>query len=200
MSTNEACLARLSSTEKAGSTTKGFMSALEPPDSHHVNAATGWLELGNPTEAEAELARVGPENRDHPAVLGMRWRLCAEGRRWEEAVGVARRLVQVAPGEAEGWIDVAYALHELERTEEAQALLLPLTERFPKVVTIPYNLACYACKLGQLGEARRWLRRATRLQGVGPIRKLALADRDLAVLWDEITAWPEDERGASSQA
>jgi predicted Zn-dependent protease len=165
------------------------MTAIEPPESHHVNAASGWLDLGNLAEAEAELARLRPESQAHPTVLGLRWQLCARARQWEEAVRVARRLVEVDPEQAEGWINLAYALHELKRTEEAREVLLPLTERFREVVTIPYNLACYACQLDQLSEARRWLGQAVRLQGLGAIRTLALADEDLRPLWTEIAAW-----------
>ena len=45
------------------------MKALEPPDSHYVSAATGWLELGNSREAAAELEAVAPALGRHPAVL-----------------------------------------------------------------------------------------------------------------------------------
>jgi hypothetical protein len=41
---------------------------LEPPDTHHLNAVLGWLELGNHVEANAELEKVTPVLRSHPAV------------------------------------------------------------------------------------------------------------------------------------
>ena len=49
------------------------MQPLEAPDCHHLRAADGWLELGSPAEAEAELALIAPEHQRHPDVLEMRW-------------------------------------------------------------------------------------------------------------------------------
>jgi len=45
------------------------MKALEPPDSHYVSAAVGWLELGNAHEPAAELQAVASPLARHPAVL-----------------------------------------------------------------------------------------------------------------------------------
>jgi hypothetical protein len=54
---------------------------------------------------------------------------------------------------------------------------------------IPYNLACYACQLGDLDDARRWLERAVALRSRADLRRLALNDHDLQPLWDEIRDW-----------
>ena len=45
---------------------------------------------------------------------------------------------------------------------DAPPALRPAFEKFPKVSVIPYNLACYACQMNKLDEARVWLRRAMR--------------------------------------
>jgi len=45
------------------------MKPLSPPDSHHLSAATGWLELGNWQEANEELEEITPELRPHPHAL-----------------------------------------------------------------------------------------------------------------------------------
>jgi Flp pilus assembly protein TadD len=162
---------------------------LEPPESHHLRAALGWLELGNPREAIAELTRLNPAARGHPEAIEARWRICAAERRWEEALAVAGELVAAAPDEPTGWVDQSYALHELKRTAEARAVLLPKAALFPKVSVIPYNLACYACQLGELAEARGWLQRALKLRNKAELQRLALNDPDLRPLWDEIRAW-----------
>jgi hypothetical protein len=39
------------------------MNPLEPPDSIHLQAAQGWLDLGNPIEANEELEKIAPQNR-----------------------------------------------------------------------------------------------------------------------------------------
>jgi len=163
--------------------------SLEPPDSHRVNAALGWLDLGNPREAAAELAQLAPAVQAHPEVLEARWRLCAAERRWADALAVARAQVTVAPDDPTGWVNQSYALHELRRTAEARDLLLPKAAEFPRQSIIPYNLACYACQLGDLEEARRWLRRFLQLRSKDELRRLALNDQDLRPLWPEIRVW-----------
>jgi hypothetical protein len=64
-------------------------------------------------------------------------------------------------------------------------LLLPALDRFPKEPTIPYNLACYACVLGRVEEARRLLERAITISGVhgDQVKLQALDDPDLNGLW-----------------
>ena len=36
------------------------MTPVEPPDSFYLSAAQGWMELGDPAEAQAELDKVAP--------------------------------------------------------------------------------------------------------------------------------------------
>jgi hypothetical protein len=56
------------------------MKPLEPPDSHYLQAAQGWLELGNPTEANEELQKITAPNRGHPDVLQLRWQIYAQAK------------------------------------------------------------------------------------------------------------------------
>src|ERR1017187_3279090 len=49
-----------------------LMKPLEPPDSHHLSAAIGWLGLGNWREANEELEKITSELRGHPDVLEVR--------------------------------------------------------------------------------------------------------------------------------
>lgn len=162
------------------------MSPLEYPDRHHLNAAAGWLELGDLAEATRELARLSEAGRTHPEVLALRWHLLADHGDWADALEVARRHLQLAPKSAEAWIHQSFALHELQRTDEALAELQRVAERFPEVGTIPYNLACYTCRLGRLEDARRWLRRAIKVQGKKETLAAAADDPDLAALRREL--------------
>src|SRR5947207_11581028 len=86
------------------------MPALGPPDSHHLSAAVGWLELGNHVEAGEELARISVPSLEHPDVLEVRWAVCAAGKSWEAAADAANLLLSKAPERASGWIHRAYAL------------------------------------------------------------------------------------------
>ena len=54
------------------------ISAMELDDQRHYDAAQGWLELGNLPEAEAALDRISPGIREQPAVLEMRFHICAQ--------------------------------------------------------------------------------------------------------------------------
>ncbi len=56
------------------------MEPLEPPASHHVKAAFGWIELGNVPEALAELERIPGQLQSLPAVQASRleWLIVGE--------------------------------------------------------------------------------------------------------------------------
>ena len=163
---------------------------LDWPDKHHLDATTGWLMLGNAREARAEFERISPATRRHLEVLDVEWRLLADEKRWEEAVTVADAQVLMAPEHAEGWIHRSFALHELRRTESARDLLSPAAKLFAKETTIPYNLACYECQLGNLHAARDWLRHALSRHKSADGRReqlaMALTDPDMQPLVAEI--------------
>jgi len=161
---------------------------LEPPDIHYLSAAIGWLELGDLAEAKAELAHIQAAQQNSPDVLEVRWLICAQEKRWEEGVQLARSLVQSAPERSSGWLHQAYCLRRVEHGSVKQAwdALLPAFDKFPKEPIIPYNLACYACQMQQLDLARVWLKRALVIGGKEKIRRMALEDPDLAPLWSEI--------------
>jgi hypothetical protein len=59
-------------------------------DQRHLDAAEGWLELGNYLEANEELERITPEMRAHPFVLRVRWGIYAKAKKWEMAAEIAR--------------------------------------------------------------------------------------------------------------
>ena len=164
------------------------MHKLGPPDTHYLLAAVGWLELGNPAEARAELAQVSPAQQEHPDVLEVRWSLSAEQRLWEEALQVSQVLLRRVPRRSSAWLHQAYALRRVPdgSVQKAWEALLPAFDKFPKEPTISFNLACYACQMHQLDTARDWLQRAIAIGGKEKIQQMALKDSDLELLWDEI--------------
>ncbi|HWD20567.1 MAG TPA: tetratricopeptide repeat protein [Verrucomicrobiae bacterium] len=156
-------------------------------DRRHMEAAEGWLGLGCPADAGAELDKVTPEWRGHPAVLTLRWQVDAAAGQWEAALQTAKAALAVAPRDPESWIHVSYALHELKRTTEARDHLRGAVELFPAISTIPYNLACYECQLGQMSAAIAWLEKAFSLtEDREPMKQAALQDPDLQPLWAQI--------------
>lgn len=167
------------------------MQRLEPPDTHYLTAAVGWLELGVPREAEAELNRISAAQQSHPDVLEVRWATLAQTQRWSTALEIARALLKSAPDRSSGWLHHAYSLRRVakEGLREAWDALLPAYDKFPREPTIPYNLSCYACQLHQFEEARAWLRRALKVGDRDKIKRMALDDPDLKPLWEEIRSF-----------
>jgi len=159
---------------------------LQPPDSLHLRAAQGWLELGNHLEANAELEKIAARRRAHPDVLETRWGIYAQAKDWRACCDIAAGVIKTAPERASGWIHRSFALHELKRTQEAWDNLFAVAERFPKEATIPYNLACYAAQLGKLWESQQWLKQAFKIGDAKELKLMALDDTDLKPLWDKI--------------
>jgi len=164
------------------------MQPLGPPDAHFLSAAIGWIELGVLQEAKVDLERIAPALRRHPDVLEVCWMLHAQEKDWQEGLAAARALIEVAPHRSSGWLHRAYALRRVHGggLRAAWDALQPVSEKFPKESTIPYNLACYACQLDRLDEARQWLQRALKIAGKRKIKPMALNDEDLEPLWEEI--------------
>ena len=169
----------------------GCMKPLEPPDSHHLRAAQGWLELGNYLEAGEELERIAPPLRSHDDVIEVRWRVHAQARNWHACVEIAAAVIELDPGNSSAWIHRAYALHELKRTQEAYDSLLPAAKQFSEVWMILYNLACYCAQLGRLDEGRGWIKQAMAIDKRA-VKQAAMDDPDLeplrestsGTLWD----------------
>ena len=163
---------------------------LEPPDSIHLRAAEGWLELGNPIEADRELDEITPALRTHPDVLEVRWHIYAHAQKWEACVDIAWAIIKLDPNRPDAWIHRSFALHELKRTQEAFDHLVPVSDRFPKVWTIVYNLACYCAQLGRLDECQAWFKQAMAIDE-HTVKRVAIDDPDLKPLWDSMggTLW-----------
>lgn len=164
------------------------MRQIEPPDTHLLLAAIGWLELGVPVEAEAELDKISAVQQSHPDVLEVRWLVLAQTKRWGNALAVARTLLKGAPNRCSGWLHQAYSLRRVSSNglEHAWDALLPAYDKFPREPTIAYNLSCYACQMHQLEQARAWFRRALKIGDKERIKQMALDDPDLEALWEEI--------------
>jgi len=159
------------------------MDSLEPPASHHLMAALGWLELGNTTEALAELERIDPELQSQPDAQAARLECLMVAQQWDDAALLAETLCAQCPEEASFWLHFAYAARRrangsIERTYE---ILAPMQVIFPNEWLIAYNLACYLCQMNRLDEAEAMLA-AARAVGGGKVDQLAEDDEDLAPL------------------
>ena len=102
------------------------------------------------------------------------------------AVEVAKGIRQMLPDDSFGHFHLAFALHELKRTQEAYDTPKPIVDQFPQDWLMRFNLACYSCQLGNLTEAMELLEKAIDLAGSKDIRLMALEDQDLEPLWEKI--------------
>lgn len=161
---------------------------LPTPDNLFLEAAQGWIMLGDASSALAELERISPTHRHAPSVLEVEWEIRSLDKDWPAALTVAEHMVQTAPGNVRGWILRAYAARRAPAggLEMAQSMLQPALERFPKAFLVPYNLACYAAQLGRVEEAWHMLQRAMKVGGSSAVTGLALLDPDLQVLWKRL--------------
>jgi predicted Zn-dependent protease len=155
---------------------------LEPPDIHHFTAAEGWLGLSNAQEAQADLDKISKANRSHLAVMELQWHVHARAKNWKSAVQSARAITKKHSRAPFGWIHLAFALHELKRTQEAYESLVPILDKFPKEWLMRYNMACYAVQLGNLDEGWNWLVSARKVGDKTEIDELLATDPDLEPL------------------
>ena len=142
-----------------------------------LRAASGWLELGLPDEALAELRELPHEQQSQQQVLKLK--LCAqmECASWNAAADTARLLCAKAPTVADFFLSAAYCLHETGDTFAARNQLLRGPKALFEMAVFHYNLACYLWTLGQQASARRHLNQAIAMDA--SYRSEALADHDL---------------------
>jgi tetratricopeptide (TPR) repeat protein len=150
----------------------------------HIERSDGYIDLKMPQRAEAELDQVPPANRDNAGYRRTALRMAFEKKDWVAAADLARILRQQFPGDPGYWIQLAYALRRVAGLESARTVLQEASVRFPKLAVIPFNMACYECRLGRNEEARRLLDRALELEPT--YRETALEDEDLQPLWDDL--------------
>ncbi len=155
------------------------------PTHRRIEYARGYLELGMSKEAAAELNTIASSDQNSIAVLRVYVDLFMDTKQWTKVIAAAEPVCKSTPKDEGAWIAWAYALRELQQTKEAQDVLLraePLHEKTCDV--LHYNLACYACLLGNLKEARRRLTKAIKMDKQW--QESALSDTDLETMWSEI--------------
>jgi Flp pilus assembly protein TadD len=145
-----------------------------------LNAALGYMNLDMTDEALAELDALSPEERSLPESHAVRTAVLIRRRDWEGALKLARRLCLSHPDQPSPFLDLAFCLHELQRTEEAKQTLLTGPPLLRKSGIFFYNMACYEAQLGNLAPARDYLNQAVQLDD--RYREMALDDPDLAPL------------------
>tara|TARA_B100000029_G_scaffold154238_1_gene149527 strand:- start:110 stop:418 length:309 start_codon:yes stop_codon:yes gene_type:complete len=92
---------------------------MEPPNSLHLVAAHGWLELGDHVAAFEELEKIEPELRGHPDVLEVRAVIYAKAEKRDFCVEIGSALVRIVPERPAGCLKRSHALQQLGKTQDA---------------------------------------------------------------------------------
>ena len=163
------------------------MKRFDPPDCFHIDAAEGWLGLGDYASASCELDKVSQKRQKRPRVLELRWQISAANQDWEACLQIASAVVRAAPKRPSGWIYRSKALFALKRVREARDNLREAHDRDVAAYSVfLYDLARYECLLGNLDSAIRWFElipvtRRTEYED------MALCDPDYKLLWSHIS-------------
>jgi tetratricopeptide (TPR) repeat protein len=172
----------------------------------HLEAAEGWLILGDLQEASLELSQIEPEYQEHPQVLEVEWRKCEASGDAHAAWLIARRLCELAPDQPSVWVCQANSLRHCKGLKPAAELLMSVAARFSDEPIIPYNLACYLAQLGNWQESCQWLLCSFEIENGEQLKAVALMDPDLKPLWEAIgesviliTEEPSPEAGLDSE-
>lgn len=143
--------------------------------------ANGYLDLGMLDDAEDELDAIAEEDQSGYDTLSLRVRLYSERKDWSRMEVTSRELVALDDETAYGWVNLAYALRELDRIDEAKEIATKGLARQPKEAVLWFNLACYCSLLGEVEDASTHLDRAIELEK--SFESSAVDDPDLENLW-----------------
>lgn len=149
-----------------------------------LRRADGFMDLHMTADARRELDAVSVSLPAHPIVLNLRLRLAMEERDWMTARQWAARLCDLEPREPAYWVEMAYATRRSETVAAARTILVEAARRFPCEAIIPFNLACYECRLGHPEQAMAYLKQALSLNPA--LQQVAAEDDDLEPLWDQL--------------
>ena len=152
----------------------------------HLEACSGYITLGMYEDAWNELESLPPEHRANVDVIELRLEIYQALGKWESARVLAESIAKQDPENPNWWIAWAYSLRREKSIQEAREVLQEAVLHHPGVALIQYNLACYACVLGEVKEAHRLLATAFALDDT--LKKIALDDPDLDNIFDVMTS------------
>jgi hypothetical protein len=147
-----------------------------------LEAADGYLYLGMAQEALDEFSAIAEGERAKASVMLAEIRVLLHMKRWKNAETLSTRGAGLHPEEDEFTVQRVFALHQLEKGEEAFRVLLSAPEWIRRTGILHYNLACYEARLGDLNTARRCIDAAIVFNSA--IKINARTDPDLAALWN----------------
>lgn len=162
------------------------MKPLASPDSLHLQAAQGWLELGNHLEANDELEKITAKLRVHPDVLKVRWQIYQKAKKLDGMKDISTALTTLLPFDPEAWRIHANSFYFAGEYQQAHDIAKLKVIEFKDDWKLHYDLACYCSRLGKIAEARDALEKAIEIGEPSEVKLMALGDPDLEPLWKRI--------------
>jgi tetratricopeptide (TPR) repeat protein len=150
-------------------------------DQLHLNAAAGFLRIGEPMNAWNELEEIKAANRADVEVLTVRLAVCRGLEKWELAEEVARHLIKHDPHNVMHVVALAEAMGHREGPTAAAAVYEFAIDRFPDLALLRVSLAVELVKAGQIDDAKRVLKTAFELDP--DLRMVALDHPGLEAVW-----------------
>jgi hypothetical protein len=154
-----------------------------PPGSINarIEAALGFLGLGMPLEAFAELEEIPAAKRSHPRVLRARFEVCRALGQWELGAEIARHLSGLEPDDPLHVANLALCARHLEGPGAAAEILEAAVERWPGVASMRLGFAVELVACGRIAEAKAEVKRAIQLDK--GLRAVAIDHPGLAAVW-----------------
>jgi len=148
------------------------------------------LDWTTPKDALEVLNRTPLDKRTDPEVLELSFKVHAALKDWPSAWELAQHLLRVQPENVMNWVYASQALRHLREGSLWQAYSLLLTAvRKPKhcpQTVVRFNLARYACELGDLNLAAWWMDTVILFEPGDAWKLKALGDPDFEPLWQVI--------------
>ena len=147
-----------------------------------LNAADGYLYFNMLDEALSELGAIPSIEQGQAAVMLARIRLLLHKREWRSAEALSAHGSGLHPDEGEFTVQRAFALHQMDKGEKAEQVLLAAPDWIRRTGILHYNLACYEARLGDITTAKQCIDAAIQINA--GIKKSARVDPDLQSLWN----------------
>jgi tetratricopeptide (TPR) repeat protein len=142
-----------------------------------IRAASGWLELGMPTDALNEIQSLPKDIMGDKLVLELKLAAEMALQHWKDAAETAKLLCVEAVDDPDFFLSAAFCLHELGETDEARKWLQRGPDVLSEMAVFHYNMACYLWTLGEKERAHNHLAKAFEMDD--SFKESALHDKDL---------------------
>lgn len=142
-----------------------------------LDAASGYTALDMYVDAWNELENLPADLRGTETVLAAKIEILQHFGKWKFARQLAESLTRHFPANPRWWLAWSMSMRGEDSIQSARSILEEAVDVHPSVALIHYNLACYACLLGEMERSRGFLQQAFLLDDT--LKIVALCDPDL---------------------